>query len=125
MKDGLKRLRIWQEAQNLTQIIHESCKAMRGNFVLKDQIDRSSQAVADAISEMYGVYHYTNKIKILYDARREALETINHVEKFRRRSLWNLNFCAEIEKRYDEEIKGINGFIRYLAKEREKHSAQK
>lgn len=65
MKGELEKLKIWQRAQDLTQRIYELLKTIKGAFVLKDQIDRSSQAVADNIAEMYGAFYFNNKIKSL------------------------------------------------------------
>lgn len=125
MKGELEKLKIWQRAQDLAQRIYELLKIIKGEFILKDQIDRSSQAVADNIAEMYGAFYFNNKIKSLYDARKEALETISHIEKIKRRGLWNKILCDKLQLRYDELIRAINAYIRYLIVCREKFKRKK
>jgi len=119
MQTDLEKLKIWKRAQDLAQRIYELIQNIPDNFGLKNQIDRSSQHVADNISEMFGSFYYNNKIKLLYEARREAFETINHLIKFKRRKLLNESICDKLCLRYDEEIKAINAYIRYLAKRRD------
>ena len=122
---SLKQLWIWQEAQNLTDDVHKMSKKVNGNFPWKDQIDRSSQGVADNIAEMHGSYYYNNKIKGLYDARKEALETVNHIEKFRRRKLWPEEVCEHLTDRYDKLLRGINAYIKHVAKWRDNEKKSK
>lgn len=121
---SLEQLWVWNQAQDLTQEIHKLSKGVRGNFPLKDQIDRSSQAVADNIAEMHGSYYYNNKIKGLYDARKEALETVNHIVKFERRKLWPADVCDMLVARYDKLLRGINAYIKYVANWRDNHKSK-
>jgi four helix bundle protein len=121
MQKDLEKLKIWKRAQDLAQRMHELIQPIKNNYTLKDQVDRSSQAVADNIAEMFGAYYYNNKIKSLYDARKEALETINHLIKFKRRKLLNENICDKLCLRYDEEIRAINAYIRYIVRKRDEN----
>ena len=119
---SLEKLRIWKEAQDLTHEIHILSKDLKSNYPLKDQIDRSSQAVADNIAEMHGSYYYNNKIKGLYNARKEALETVNHIIKFQRRNLWLPEICTNLTSRYEKLIRGINAYVKYVVQWRDKEN---
>lgn len=122
-KEPLEKLWIWKEAQELSYIVHELSKEVKNEFPLKDQIDRSAQSVCDNIAEMYGAYYFEVKKQSLRIARKECYETINHVAKFKNRSLWGYDVCAKLDQRYKKLIFGINKYINYIDKTKDKLSA--
>ncbi|MFH0988107.1 MAG: four helix bundle protein [Parcubacteria group bacterium] len=112
--EPLEKLRIWQDAFELAQMIHELNKEVTGESALKNQSDRSSQSVCDNISEMYGAYYYRVKKNSLRIARKEAYETINHVKKYKERGLWRYHACDNLISRYELLVVSINSYIKYL-----------
>lgn len=113
-KNQLKNLWIWEEATELNHIVKLLLKKIEHEYSLKNQIDRSSQAIGDNIAEMSGAYYPKVKLNSLRISRKEALETINHIEKFRKRHYWNQTTCDNLINRYNRLIFGINKFISYI-----------
>jgi four helix bundle protein len=114
METDLHTLWIWKESQDLAQIIYEEMKKVHCDFPLKNQIDRSSQSVCDNISEMFGAYYYKVKLNTLRISRKEAYETINHLEKIKRRKLVSTETSEALTNRYGRLIAGINNYLRYI-----------
>ena len=115
-------LNIWQEAHQLMREIHEICKKLPRceQFNLKNQIERSSASVCDNIAEGYTALYYNEKVKGMYTARKEAGETQNHL-----RSMQAKHYLVQLQaddkcKRYQKVIRGINGYVKYIIRKRDK-----
>lgn len=113
-------LKIWQEAMRLMLEIHNLCKRLprEEKFQLIDQAGRSSSSVPDNIAEGYGSYHYKDKINRLYDARKEAAETQNHILKMEMKDYIDKKTSEELFDDYQQLIRGINGYISYIKRKR-------
>lgn len=120
-------LKIWQEAHQLMKEVHELCKQLprEEKFRLKDQIERSSLSVCDNIAEGYTAYYYNEKIKGMYTARKEAGETQNHLRSFEAKRYLDKDEADNKCRRYQGVIKGINGYVRYIAEKRDAGKKQK
>lgn len=114
-------LRIWQEAHQLMKEIHEFCKKLPSHekFRLRDQIERSSSSVSDNIAEGYTSYYYNDKIKGMYTARKEAGETQNHLRTMQAKRYMIQSSADDKFKRYQNIIRGINGYVKYIAEKRD------
>jgi len=121
---GFEKLWVWQKAHELMQEIHSFCKMLPRDerFKLRDQIERSSSSVCDNIAEGYTTYYYNDKIKGFNVARREAGETQNHIRKLSGKGYLDSEQSQRWVERYEEIIRGINGYIRYI---REKKGAKR
>lgn len=121
---GFEKLWVWQKAHKLMQEIHKFCKGLprEEKFRLRDQIERSSSSVCDNISEGYTSYYFNDKIKGFNIARKEAGETQNHVRKLEGKEYLDSKQSQKWVEEYEEVIRGINGYIRYI---REKKGAKK
>lgn len=116
MQQNLEKLWIWQEASELNNLIFQMLEDLpRREYSLKSQIDRSSQSVSANIAEMYGAHYPKVKIKTLRIARKEAFETINHIEVILKRHYWNNTTCKNLQNKYNRLIFGINKYIHYLS----------
>lgn len=115
-------LRIWQTSHQLMERIFKLCKNLPRDerFRLRDQIERSSSSVCDNIAEGYSAYYFNEKIKIMYIARREAGETQNHLRSMQTRGYVSKVIADELFVRYMEVIRGINGYVKYIAEKRGK-----
>jgi four helix bundle protein len=113
-------LRIWQESHQLMKEIHDFCKDLppHEKFRLRDQIERSSSSVPDNIAEGYAAYYYNDKIKSMYTARKEAGETQNHIRAMQAKGYMVKVTGDDKFKRYQTVIKGINGYVKYIAEKR-------
>jgi len=115
-----KDLWIWKESQQLMIEIHCIAKLLpfEEKFRKKDQIERSSSAVPDNISEGYAAYYYNDKIKSLYIARKEAAETQNHLEALVGKEYLERKKADILINRYEKVMAGINSFINYIRDKR-------
>ena len=118
---GFEKLWVWQKAYNLMQEIHRFCKNLPRDerFRLRDQIERSSSSVCDNIAEGYTTYYYKEKIKGFNIARREAGETQNHIRKLSGKDYLNPEQSQGWVEQYEEVIRGINGYIRYIREKKD------
>jgi four helix bundle protein len=117
---GFEKLWVWQKAHELMQEICTLCKTLpkAERFRLADQIERSSSSVCDNMAEGYTAYYYNDKIKGFLTARKEAGETQNHVRKLSAKGYINQERAQELVGKYEEIIRGINGFVNYIRKKR-------
>ncbi|MDQ7779851.1 MAG: four helix bundle protein, partial [Planctomycetota bacterium] len=113
---GFEKLWVWQKAHALMLAVHQFCRGLTREETRRDrdQIERSSASVCDNIAEGHGAYYYNDKIKGFCIARKEAGETQNHVRTLCGKSFLNLKRADEWVLAYEEVIRGINGFIRYV-----------
>ena len=121
---GFEKLWVWQKAHELMQEIHSFCRMLPRDerFKLRDQIERCSSSVCDNIAEGYTTYYYNGKIKGFNVVRREAGETQNHIRKLSGKGYLDSEQLQKWVERYEEVIRGINGYIRYI---REKKGAKR
>ena len=117
---GFEKLWIWQKAYKLMQFIHKSCKALprEEKYRLKDQVERSSFSVCDNIAEGYTAYYYKDKIERFLTARKEAGETQNHILKLSGKNYIKPEVARRWVKKYEEVIRGINGYVNYIRDKR-------
>lgn len=113
---GFEKLWVWQKAHKLMQDIHRCCRTLPRDerFRLRDQIERSSSSVCDNIAEGYTSYYYNDKIKGFNVARKETGETQNHIRKLAGKSYLDGLQSQEWVEQYEEGMRGINGYMRYI-----------
>jgi four helix bundle protein len=121
---GFEKLWVWQKLHKLMQEIHKFCKTLPQDerFRLRDQIERCSSSICDNIAEGYTAYYYNDKIKGFYTARKEAGETQNQIRKLSGKGYLDSEQSQRLVEEYEEIIRGINGYIRYI---REKKGAKR
>jgi four helix bundle protein len=121
---GFEKLWVWQKAHLLMVEVHEICKKLpyHERFKIKDQLERSSASVTDNIAEGHTSYYYQDKIKGFNVARKEAGESQNHIRTLQAKEYITKDKADDIVIRYEEVIKGINGYINWV---REKKGAKK
>ena len=120
---SFEKLWVWQKAFKLLQEIHKFCKTLPKDekFKIRDQIERSSSSVCDNIAEGYSSYYYDEKIKGFNVARKEAGETQNHIRKIIAKCYLDEEKGKNWIEEYEEVIRGINGFIKYIRKKKVKN----
>ena len=79
-------------------------------------------SICDNIAEGYTAYYYNDKIKGFYTARKESGETQNQIRKLSGKGYLNSEQSQSWVEEYEEVIRGINGYIRYI---REKKGAKR
>ncbi|MEA3432195.1 MAG: four helix bundle protein [candidate division WOR-3 bacterium] len=117
---GFEKLWVWQKAHKLMLEIHEICKTLpkQERFKIGDQAERSSSSVADNVAEGHTSYYYQDKIKGFNTARKEAGETQNHIRSMQGKNYITTNLADDLIGRYEEVIRGINGYINWVRRKR-------
>ncbi len=117
---GFERLWVWQKAHALMIEVHQICQKLprHERFKIRDQIERSSSSVADNIAEGHSSYYYQEKIKGFNTARKEAGETQNHIRSLQGKGYIDKTIADNIIGRYEEVIRGINGYINWVRKKK-------
>lgn len=121
---GFEKLWVWQKAHKLMLEMHDVSRTLplQERYRMKDQIERASSSVPDNIAEGHTSYYYLDKIKGFRVARKEAGETQNHIRAMEGKKYITLAKAEELMMRYEEIIRGINGYINWV---REKRGAAK
>lgn len=117
---GFERLWVWQKAHAFMIEVHQICQKLprHERFKIRDQIERSSSSVADNIAEGHSSYYYQEKIKGFNTARKEAGETQNHIRSLQGKGYIDKTIADNIIGRYEEVIRGINGYINWVRKKK-------
>jgi four helix bundle protein len=121
---GFEKLRIWQKAHSLMIEIYEICKKLPyyEHFKIKDQLERSATSVIDKIAEGHTGHHYQDKIKAFHVAKKGSEESQNHIRTLQGKGYITEDQADDIIVRYEEVIRGINGYINWV---REKKGTKK
>lgn len=100
--------------------VHEICKMLPRDekFKKRYQLEKSSSSVPDNIAEGHTSFYYQDKIKGFNIARKEAGETQNHIRALEDKLYIPAKTAREIMMRYEEVIRGINGYIRWVREKR-------
>jgi len=111
-------LKIWKKGHELILIIYKvtSNYPEDEKFNLTTQTRRSAVSIISLISEAHGRYHYADRIRVLYQARGEVVETRSHI-----RIGHDLKYLPDkefqyLEKEYSGLEKGINAYIQSISK---------
>jgi four helix bundle protein len=117
---GFERLWVWQKAHRLMLEVHRICRSLprQERFKLRDQLERSSSSVPDNIAEGHSSYYYQEKIKGFNTARKEAGESQNHIRSLEGKGYINRQIADDLMNRYEEVIRGINGYINWVRRKR-------
>jgi len=115
MASGLENLKIYQLAKKLEKFIYLITNYFPTDekFAKISQMRRSSASVADNIAESYGKFSFKAKINSLYIARGEAYEIRHQIDSVTEKYI-DIKLSEWLADQYTQEIKCINGFIRYL-----------
>ena len=118
---GFEKLWVWQKAHRLMLEVHRICRTLPSDekFKKRYQLEKSSSSVSDNIAEGHTTYYYQDKIRGFHVARKEAGETQNHLRALEGKKYITSRSAEGIIIRYEEVIRGINGYIRWVRGKRE------
>lgn len=120
-KAPFEDLWIWRESHELMLTVQGIANRLpegeRGRTI---QVKRSSSSVPDNIAEGYGSYYYNDKLKGFYTSRKEARETQNHIKAIGSKNYIPKEQEIELVSRYEGVVIGINNFIKYIIRKRDK-----
>ena len=119
-------LTAWQKCRDLRVKFAEMCKGFPSEekYSLKSQIIRASRSATACIAEGYGRYHYQENIQFCRQARGSLYELIDHVLVCEESGYTSEVECNNSIKEIKEAVKVLNGYIRYLQKQKEMKEVQ-
>jgi four helix bundle protein len=94
--------------------------ALRRDFELHGQLDRSSSRVGPLISEGFGQGTDRHFASYLHRARGSCNEVVAHLAVAKKKRYINAAECAEHSRRYEVLGKMLTRFIQYLRRENRK-----
>lgn len=116
-----RQLEIWQEARNVSIIIHEMTLSLPRfeQFEEAQQIRRSSKSVRSNIVEGYGRRRYKSDfIRFPIIAQASNDETIDHLEiLFETKSLIDQTLFEELNQRLQKLGRKLNNFIKAVERD--------
>ncbi len=116
-----RKLEIWQEARDLSIMIHEMTITLPKfeQFEQAQQIRRSSKSVRSNIVEGYGRRRYKSDfIRFLIITQASNDETIDHLETlFETKSLTDQQIFDHLQSRLQNLGRKINNFIKAVEKD--------
>ena len=117
MPKSFTELKVWQEGFSLVLQVYQVTQEFPQSeqFGLVQQLRRSANSIVANIAESHGRYTFKDKIRVLYQARGEILETRSHLKIGEALHYLPENKAKELDSRYEGLLKGVNSFIRYLA----------
>ncbi len=83
-------------------------------FTLTSQIRRSSNSVIANIAESHGRYSFKDKIRVLYIARGEIVETRSHLAVALGRKYISKEIFIQLNKKYEQLTKQLNMYIKSI-----------
>ena len=123
----LEDLEVYKISVDIRQAISKFSKELPNEekYKLKDQMVRSSRSVTANISEGYGRFHYQEQIQYCRQARGSLFELKDHLSVALEECYIDENkFKSKVEN-IENAIKKINGYIKYLQKQKEDHKNKK
>jgi len=119
MGQDFQDLEIWQKAHRLRIEIYNLTKTYpRDAYYLRDQTNRAAHSAATNIAEGHGIFHYQQNIEHLRRARGSSEETRDDLIAARDMNLISKGIQSKYDFEYNELNKGINGYIRFLEKQK-------
>ena len=109
-------LPIWKEGYQLLMKIYTLTEKFPSEekYALTSQIRRSGNSIIANIAESHGRFSYQDKIRVLYIARGEIIETRSHLAVAVGRKYITENEFSSLNKGYSKITKDLNAYISSL-----------
>ena len=111
---------VWQRCRELREKVSDLVKDFpkHEQFRLVDQMIRASRSVTANIAEGYGRYHYQENIQFCRQARGSLYELLDHFTVTLDEGYIDQNKFDEFREEIFGSIRILNGYIKYLKKEK-------
>lgn len=111
---------VWQRSRELRKKVSNLAKGFPKNeqFCLVNQMIRAARSVTANIAEGYGRYHYQENIQFCRQARGSLYELLDHFTVALDERYINQSKFEEFRAEIFELIKILNGYIKYLKREK-------
>jgi len=115
-------LECWKAGRELRKWVSRQSKTFPSEekFSLCDQLKRASRSITANISEGYGRFHYQENIQFCRQARGSAYEVLDHLIAACDEEYFNEATLADGRGLVETAVKLINGYIRYLERQKSK-----
>jgi four helix bundle protein len=115
-------LDVWKFCVEIRKDISDLVKAFpkEERFRLADQMIRASRSVTANIAEGFGRFHYQESIQFCRQARGSLYELIDHLHVATEENWLPREVMTQQRAKILREITILNGFIRYLSKNKRK-----
>jgi len=120
-------LEVWQQCREIRREVWNLSKTFprEEKYRLSDQMIRSSRSASDCIAEGYGRFHYQENIQFCRHARGSLFELMNQVDTALDCEYIAENYFNKLIDKIQNAIRTLNGYIRYLKKQKENSSSKK
>lgn len=108
-----RELRVWASVKAKTFPKEE-------RFVLCSQLNRAARSITANIAEGYGRFHYQENIQFCRQSRGSAYEVLDHLITACDEGYIREEILAEGRDLIETAVKLINGYVRYLEKQKSK-----
>ena len=114
------QLEIWRDGYNLLMKVYNCTEEFPSHeqYALVSQMCRSANSIIANIAESHGRYSYADKIRVLYIARGEILETRSHLSVAYGRKYMLKRVFITLNSGYLELVKDLNAYIKSLQKQK-------
>lgn len=115
-------LKVWQLARKFRHDIYQATEKfpVEEKFHLKAQIRDASCSITANIAEGYGRYHYQENIQCCRISRGSVNEVLDHLYTALDEKYISDDIFQKLYQQGREVEKVLNGYIRYLEKEKNK-----
>jgi len=124
MAKSFRDLRIWRDAFALLLKVYRLSTLFPAKeaYILESQLKRSALSIMANIAESQGRFGYQDKIQMLIIARGSIEETRSHLSVALGLQYINQPTFDKLEEQYQVLAKGVNSFISYIRKEKQKNT---
>ena len=121
-------LKAWQACRDLRRFVSRTIIPLlpkSEQYRLTDQLYRCSRSTTANIAEGYGRYHFLEKVKFCSQARGSVYEVLDHAITANDDAHIDDSLVIDTRKLVETAAKLINGYIRYLRKEKRNEDTKK
>ena len=110
-------LSIWKDGYTLLMKVYSYTDTFppEEKYALVSQIRRSANSIIANIAESHGRYAFKDKIRVLYIARGEIIETRSHLAVAYGRKYIDLQTFNNVNTRYTQLTIDLNKYIKSLS----------
>lgn len=116
-----KNIIAWQKAREIRNIVYQFIKTLpvSEKYNLTQQMKRAACSVTSNIAEGYGRFHFQENTQFCRQARGSLYELQDHITTCNDLNFINNNFFQELNNKITEAIKILDGYIRFLTKQKD------
>jgi len=115
-----EELECWKAGRELRKWASEQAKTFpkEERFVLCSQLNRAARSITANIAEGHGRFHYQENIQFCRQARGSAYEVLDHLITACDEGYINEESLTHGRDLVETAVKLLNGYIRYLEKQK-------